>query len=417
MHVAIITHGLPQPNSNGGPMTCWAAMQALLASGHRVTVIALAYAGDPFNSAERCDVVRRAGAALRQVDVPPALFTPPAGIAAKLRQLVRPQVADMFPTAALTPRIATELADVKPDAIFAYHWDCLAMLPATSAPVLGVVGDPWHLPNLRRWETTRPELTKSYLAWTAQVWRDRWYAPRMMVALLNRCTRAGCFQKQEADWLVAAGARECEYFPSPIADPLAGRPLSVDTPHGDRRLRILLGPSNMAATSTSAGIRAFAETILPRLESALGADGFVVRIVGEGTPPAELTRLLPHPSIEMCGRIEPPDEEFLHADLQLVPTPFVLGIRLRIIVGFSFGCCVVADVSEQANIPEMVDGDNSRLGKGGAAVADAIIDMARRPSVRAEIGRRARVTYEREFRPEAAGQRIVRAIEQMAVKR
>ncbi len=41
MHVALVTHSLPQPSTTGGPMTCWAIMRQLRDDGHRVTVISL----------------------------------------------------------------------------------------------------------------------------------------------------------------------------------------------------------------------------------------------------------------------------------------------------------------------------------------------------------------------------------------
>src|SRR5439155_8747179 len=46
VQLGIFTHSLPQPSSNGGPMTCWALMRHLLDEGHRVTVVTLRYPND-----------------------------------------------------------------------------------------------------------------------------------------------------------------------------------------------------------------------------------------------------------------------------------------------------------------------------------------------------------------------------------
>jgi len=161
----------------------------------------------------------------------------------------------------------------------------------------------------------------------------------------------------------------------------------------------------------------FAREILPRLERELGPEKFEVRVVGEGEPPPELARMLPRSSVKLCGRIEPADPEFLSADVQLVPTPFVLGIRLRIIVGFSFGCCVVAHTNDALNIPEMVHEENALLASDGPGLAEAVIRAVREPELRARIGANARRTYERYSTPEVAAAPIVAELERLASER
>ncbi|MCB7128036.1 MAG: glycosyltransferase [Candidatus Brocadiales bacterium] len=161
----------------------------------------------------------------------------------------------------------------------------------------------------------------------------------------------------------------------------------------------------------------FAKEILPRLERELGPEGFKVHVVGEGEPPPELAKLLPRPSVKLCGRIEPADSEFLSADIQLVPTPFVLGIRLRIIVGFSFGCCVVAHTNETLNLPEMIHEENALLASDGPGLAETIIRAARDPKLRERLGVNARRTYERYFAPEVAAAPIVAELERLAWER
>jgi glycosyltransferase involved in cell wall biosynthesis len=161
----------------------------------------------------------------------------------------------------------------------------------------------------------------------------------------------------------------------------------------------------------------FAKEILPRLEHELGPEGFEVHVVGEGEPPLELARVLPRPSVKLRGRIEPADSEFLSADIQLVPTPFVLGIRLRVIVGFSFGCCVVAHTNEAVNLPEMVNGKNALLASNGKGLAEAIIRAVRDPAMRNRLGLNARQTYEYYFAPKVAAAPIVTELERLSHER
>ena len=156
--------------------------------------------------------------------------------------------------------------------------------------------------QLRRWQTTKLRASRGYLQWTASVFGSIRPATKAMVTLLNDCDDAGCFQAREAAWLRKHGARHCDYLPSPLVDPGTPPPRAART----GPFAILVGPSNLEATSTRAGLQLLGRAILPGLERELGADAFRIRIVGEGAPPAELARHLPHPSVELAGRVEPP---------------------------------------------------------------------------------------------------------------
>ncbi len=423
MHVALVTHGLPHPSSNGGPITCWAIAEALLKAKHRVTVVALAYPWDYFNTPERQAAVLELGAKLFQVETSAdeegsadAQNDSTGRIHRMLRFCFRPELSYFFPTANLAPRMERVLRDVAPDVMFVYHWDSLAAIHGLNlAPRMVGVGDPWHLPNLRRWQQAVPKPTRSYLLWTLGTLRDSYHCPKFMVELLNECEASSCFQAREAEWFRRNGATRCTYVRSPVADTDGADRQKLRNAMPKRsKPKILLGPSNLNSTSTSAGIRLFAREILPRLEHELGPENFEVHVVGEGEPPPELAKMLPRPSVKLRGRVEPADSEFLSADIQLVPTPFILGIRLRIIVGFSFGCCVVAHSSDAVNLPEMVHEKNALVASDGDGLARAIIRALRDSKLRDQLGANARSTYEQFFAPHVAAAPIVRELEKIS---
>jgi glycosyltransferase involved in cell wall biosynthesis len=405
MHVALVTHGLPQEHSNGGPMTCWAVMRTLLDRGHTVTVLVLGSPEDAFLTDERKAAVTATGAALRMVELAGAR---PARAAGAVSRVFGAQVA-------ARPQVEAILTELAPDVAFVYHWDTLASTYGIrSVPRFAAVGDPWHLPLLRRWQATRPSPRRGYLQWTATVLRSIRPATAAMVELLNDADAAGCFQAHEARWLRERGARHCDYLPSPLVDP-GEQPDAPRDPAAP--FHILVGPSNLEATSTRAGLQLLGRTILPGLDTALGRDNFTLRIVGEGAPPPELAARLPHPSVALPGRVEPPTPELLAADAQLVPTPTRIGVRLRIVEAFSYGRCVVAHAAEAENLPELVDGENCLLGRSGDELVAQLVRLARDPQLQHDLGRRARAAYERHFHPDVAAAAIAERLERLAVGR
>jgi hypothetical protein len=407
MHIAVVTHGLPQPSTNGAPITSWALVRQLLDEGHEATVVSLCYPDDAFTrSPERQETLRAEGAGLVLVDVRPEdLETVP-------RREGNP-LATAFPTLRLVPQFGELLSGLEPDAIFAYHWDSLAATHGLDiAPRFGAVDDPWHLPNLRRWQHAHPRPSRAYLRWSVTTLLGIGPVRRAMVALLNDCDGAGAFQAETAAWLRRSGARDCAYLHAPLVDPCPDGVHRVE--RDGEPIRILLGPSQLGATSTSAGLRFFAEKVLPPLERELDTGEFEVHVVGAGEPPVELRRILPRDTVVLRGWVDEIEPEFLAADIQLSPTPFVLGKRMRLIAGWAHGLCVVAHSSEAVNLPELKDGQNGLLAADGPGLARALARAVRDPALRRRLGDAGRRTYEETFHPTVAAGALVGRLEALA---
>ncbi|MBI2173590.1 MAG: hypothetical protein HYU33_00105 [Candidatus Omnitrophica bacterium] len=62
----------------------------------------------------------------------------------------------------------------------------------------------------------------------------------------------------------------------------------------------------------------------------------------------------------------------------------------------------------------MRDGENALLGRSGKEIAQVMIRTAADKTLRERIGYKGRLTYERWFRPEVSGLRIVESLERIA---
>ena len=235
MRVALVAHALPQPSSNGGPMTCWTILRELLDLGHEAAVVALRYPDDPFASAEREDDLRAEGAEVVTIPVAPeAQLESPAGTV-PLRN--RPSLERVFPAVRLRPVVEEALDDARPDAILLYHWEAIAATHGfRAAPRFGIVDDLWQLPNLRRWQHFRPTPTRAYAYWTLSTLRGLRPTRAAMGEVIHACEAAGSFQAQ------TAGELGVPYYPAPLPDPGAGQARARDG-----KLQTL-GPSHLGAT-------------------------------------------------------------------------------------------------------------------------------------------------------------------------
>ena len=412
MRTAVVVRGVPSPNGTGSSLTGWSVSKSLVEAGHQVTVMSLVN-GD--GHAEQLDAVRALGAGIEAVPLPEEPFSR-LGL---LRGSLWPKTASFIDSMPASADLTRRLVDLAPDAVFAYHFDALAPLAGMNgiprmAPCLAIVGDPVHLPVLHRWRYAPKRPVARYALRTWMMLMALLRLPRLQRQWLMACQARGAFAAHHAEEFRKQGVAGCGYFHTPVVDAIGGRweEERRSAPRRGKPKLMLVGHLHGIATLT--GLEFFASRVLPVLERRLGPDGFEAHIVGRYEPPPGLAKRLDRPSVRLRGFVDDIDSEFLSADVLLVPTPIRLGIRARILTGFTYGCCVVAHSNNALGIPELEHGENALLAGSGAAMADEVVRALEDPELRRRLGARARETYERHFTLQAAGHPIVAEVERIA---
>ena len=415
LHVATLFAGVPNPWEAGGPLTHWALLSALLGRGHRVVFVALPWDSPP--SEARLEVLRSRGA---EVVVLPAPSDHSSGGRWQerrryLRSVFWPGDETLFPTAASAPALARVMRELEPDLVVAHATNAVSASAGLPLRKLALVSDPPGLSRRLRteWDPQYPwRLGRDELLYRAGSASFAYRADRRFVQLLRRFDSVGVFGAHRAEWARRRGVKAW-YARSPIEDAAGPDWQARRAAAGpNTRPRILL-IGHLRGISTISGLRVFVDEVLPALERELGPEGFEAHIVGAHDPPASLRAALEHPAVRLRGPVEPPNDEFLRADVLLVPTPVETGPRVRILTGFSFGCCVVAHEANRLGIPMLEHGVNSLLA-GSDGLARETLAALGDPHLRSQLGAAGRSLYEEQFTPEHAGGRIVRELERLA---
>lgn len=418
MRVTLLVGGAtPNPTAGGGAVTTWTILSELRAQGHDVAVVVVRDREryDPTSETEdvREERIRGLGADVVPVVSRSAEFfrTSSRALGDRLRRGWHPSDEELFPHSVDAEAVERAVASTNPDAVFVYHADMLAASRGVRAPRFGALGDPPHLSALYRFREQLPDprAFRGALRLQAQLRHQ----PRLLVRLLNECQRRGAFAAHHAEWLRRRGAADTMYLRTPVPDSLgpAWRK-ERDRLRAARPTVLLVG--HMKGVVTIDGLRLFGSEVLPRLEQELGADGFDVRIAGGYDAPAELARLLDRPSVQFLGHVDGADDEFLAAHALVVPNSISLGIRVRIITGFSLGTCIVSHRANALGIPELEHEQNALLGSSGPELAEGIFRAFRDDALRKRLESGARDTYEREFAPPVSVGRIAANLEAMA---
>lgn len=422
MHFAVLAGGgIPNPRSGGGPLTVYTVIRHALDEGHRVTVIVLQdQISHPISSSggadDRVDHLRGVGA---EVIVVPSLATStardaPRNLRARLHRALTPSLHELYRQVADQPRITAAVAKAGCDAAFVYHWESLAASRTVAVPRVVGVGDPSHLPALYRWRDAFP--CRSSVRDGLRMQSKLRHQPAAMALMLEECAEYGAFAAHHAQWLREHGASRCRYLHTPVTDeagPAWAEARRSPDPGSPARF-LLLG--HLRGIASIDGLRGLSR-MLPHLDRALGADSYVVDVVGGYQPPPDLSHVFAHPAVRRHGHTDDPAPWLQGADALLVPVSIPLGIRVRIITGLSFGTPIVAHRANALGIPELDDGENCLLGDTPADLAAAAATIVRDGHLQQRLAHSARATYERSFRPDVAAGEIVRMLEAVAVRR
>ena len=411
MRTTILSTALPNRDSgSGASITLALIAQALQDRGHDVSLCPVIY--PEYRTPDGADhEAQLASAARLGFPIEPVLSEAWAPkptqrtLGSRARRIWRPESEELYPTLRDSRAVQKAVARLGADAVLVYGFEALAGSVEVDAPRFAATSDPPHLALWgRTWRRWRSEQRPLQAAREAVGIQSTLRAhPPLALRLLRDCEAVGAFGRHHAEWLRGLGL-ECGYYRTPIADPGPGQ-----SPGSDGRPTILL-VGHLRGTATLDGLRVFAR-MLPYLDDALGRDGFEVRIVGGYEPPPELGPLLEHPAVRLLGFVPDVDAEFRAADVLLVPVSIKLGVRVRVLTGFSYGSCIVTHRANAYGIPELEHELNALLGNSPQTLAEQVVRAIGEAELRDRLGAGARSTYEQYFTLKAAGAPLAETLE------
>jgi len=410
--ITIVTHSLPLENANGGPMTVSALIEHCRKNNYFVHIVVLRYVDDIAFEEVNIKEIREKVCRLSVIDVPVrSSGCKQYGILGNLVGL-----RDYDSVLRCDKLVLKEIQEYGPEVVIMYHWDSIASCRLVKKYFkVALLGDPLNAPSFRQAKyqiqesnkLCQPKALSKYFVY----WIKNYRAGRVMGSLLRDCGKVISFQYQELRLYEKKYSGKIHYSPTPVNDS-SDRDYwgSSETLLDTEKVTLLLGPSNLNSTVTSAGLAYFADNVLGGLLAYFGPNKMDIRIVGEGKLPVQLHYFLQSGWIKQIGRVDPPDQEFKNADIQISMTPFVLGNRVRLITGMMHSKCIVAHSSEAANIPELLHGHNCMLGRDGAELKRIIIFLIENKKERIRLGNNARMCYERYNFPPVACRKIMEMI-------
>jgi len=424
MHVVVLSTSVPDSSHGGGAITLLSLIKSLHDRGYVVTfVLVQELPTDPCSFDEPAHhPFASLGIKILPFHVNHVNHSSPHYI---LSSLFRPLLC--VATRRDRQRLNSLLEAFHPDYILSYHWESLRYaLLSHRYPVVGLVGDPLHLPFLARKEFLSTLLSEPSSSFKSLIFSciqsvstkiTILLCLRSMRLMLKGCTFSGAFAAHHAVELSSISQTTCTYLRTPIPDQSTIKTsYSLRTPS---RLT-LLHIGHLKGAATAAGLLLLFNHVLPLLEQHIGRDSYELRLVGgflEALPASLKEYIASNPSITYLGHQADPSDEFLRSDALIVPTPIPLGIRVRILTAFSYGLPVIAHHSNASGIPELNHDYNCLLSGTPAGLVDNCLALYQSESKRASLGNASRLTFKTCFSFAAAGSSIIDAIDESLLRR
>jgi glycosyltransferase involved in cell wall biosynthesis len=417
MHLLTVAPSVPHPSTGGSGNWNASLIRYFSEAGHRVTHIAVigkheSISADPRTIGEYKN---------RGIDVIVVPYQKSArsndSLKRSLFTALKPSIANLWPDEWNTRVAVLKIIDEKkPDCVLPFAFDAVVYTHGLrSAPRVAFQAEGPHINIYVNWKydpAVNPGASVAYVAYSLRTFLLKSLQERQYVSLTRDLTVAAFAGPHYVQWAKRKGLSNASFITTPVGDPIGQRWEEVrSSMPPNAKFRILM-IGHLHSTSNRSGLPIFFEEVLPSLVKIWGADKFEVHIVGRNDAmPKRFDSWRGHPSLKFRGPVFPADEEFLRSDILLVTVPAETGSRVRIINGFSYGCCVVAHAANALGIPELKHDENTLLAETGEGLAHQIVRAAQDVELRKQLSRNGRRTYEQFYTERAGGEQYMRYIE------
>ena len=418
MHLVTVAPSIPSPNTGGGGNWNASLIKQFLKMGHQVTHIAVIGKHESIKvDTGAIESYRKLGA---EVVVVPYCrkHALTRSFVHNVRTVLAPNFEDLWPEEAATrPQVIQVIEKLAPDCVVPLAFDAVLYTHGLKcAPRFGVQAEGPHINTYVNWRynpDVAPGPTLRYLSYTLKTLlvaklQEKAYAD--LTAGLSTAAFAGAHYLK---WARKKNLHNAVFVTTPVPDPLgpSWRQRRDAVRRGPKCKILMIG--HLHSTSNKSGLPIFFEETLPELERSWGVENFEVHIVGRNDAmPKRFDKWRIHPALVFRGPVYPADDEFLSSDILLVTVPAKTGSCVRIINGFTYGCCIVAHSANALGIPELVHEQNVLLGKSGKELASEIVRAAQDAELRERLGEAGRKTYDQFYAEEIGARQYLSLIEQ-----
>jgi len=387
--IVLALAGLPSMGNHGGAQTCYGIIQALRKQ-YDIHVISLYEPGQySKDKKENEKLLNNLKIKISYINIKKNKKNNFFHKFYVLKDFIFPNIENYYKWIKYKNNLSFILDKIKPKFIICYHYEPLVAMYDLNYKIYPMFGDPT--------QKVIENISNNHLNYK-KIWIKPFYKlfQKLKIIVLDKifkkitknCEKVFFFAAHYVKWSNTLGVKSY-YIRTPLYDNFK------KTSKKFKKFSILM-IGDLSGTVTKSGLNFFFYKIYPNLIKKIDPRKFEVNIIGRNFKNYKKKYNFMN-NINFLGRVEPADEYFLKSNMILTPNTIDLGIRVRIITAFGYGCPLVTHVSNKKGIPEIKNKYNALVANSSKKITRHIVEIYKNASIKKKISRNGKKTFKKYF--------------------
>ena len=387
--IVLALAGLPSLGNHGGAQTCYGIIKALREQ-YDIHIISLYEKSNQYlkDKKKNQELLKKLNIKISYIKIEKdskknfiqKLFI--------LKDFFYPNLENFYKWSKYRNKISSVLSKINPKFIICYHYEPLVAMYNLNYKIYPMFGDPTQKVIENFFERKINDKPSYKIIYKLQFKIITSILDRLFIKITKNCEKIFFFAAHYVKWSKNLGVKSY-YIRTPLYD-------NFNKARKSNKKFSFLMIGDLSGTVTRSGLDYFFQKIYPKLAKKIDTKKFEVNIIGRNFYYyKERYNLLTN--VNFLGRIEPADKYFLKSDIILTPNTIDLGIRVRIITAFGYGCPVVTHYSNKKGIPEIKNNFNALVANSSEKITKYIIKIYKNRALKKKIGQNGKKTFKKFF--------------------
>jgi hypothetical protein len=387
--IVLALAGLPSIGNHGGAQTCYGILEALRKQ-YDIHVISLYEKSNQYlkDKKKNEEQLKKLNIKISYIEIESDSKKSFIEKFFILKDLFYPNLENYYKWSKYKNKISLILSKINPKFIICYHYEPLVAIYNLNYKIYAMFGDPTQKLIENFFNRKISDKIFYNIIYKLQLKILTNILDRLFVKITKKCENVFFFAAHYVKWSNNLGVKS-NYIRTPLYDNF------TKTRKTNEKFSILM-IGDLSGTVTKSGIDYFFDKIYPKLIKKINPNEFNVNIIGRNFNYYK-KKYNSFKNVNFLGRIEPANKYFLKSDIILTPNPIDLGIRVRIVTAFAYGCPVITHYSNKKGIPEIKNNFNALVAESSKKITKHIVTIYKNPALKKKISQNGKKTFKKFF--------------------
>ena len=389
--IVLALAGLPSQGNHGGAQTCYGIIEALR-NQYDLHIVSFYETSNQYlrDKKKNEDLLKKLKIKINYVKIEKDIKKNFFQKLIILKDFFFQNLENYYKWAKYNNKLKPILKRINPRFIICYHYEPLVAMYELNYKIFPMFGDPSQKIIENFFIKKINNSTSLKIIYKLQLKILTSILDRLFIKITKNCEKVFFFAAHYVEWSKNLGVKSY-YIRTPLYDNFKNN----QNRKKNKKFSILM-IGDLSGTVTKSGLDFFFLKIYPKLIKKIHEKDFEVNIIGRNFISYKKKYNFIN-NINFLGRVEPADKYFQKSDIILTPNIIDLGIRVRIITAFGYGCPVITHQSNKRGIPEIKSNFNALVASSSEKITNHILEIYKNIPLRKKISSNGKKTFKKYF--------------------